>query len=65
MERYRLAYVITGGRSDGYRGYTLVNSYQNGKWRCSVETTRGQVLGRELFTIDNTISASSLVVEVK
>jgi len=65
VERYRLAYVITGGRSDGYRGYTLVNSYQNGKWRCSVETTRGQVLGRELFTIDNTISASSLVVEVK
>lgn len=57
----RLGYSIAGGRGDGYRGYTQISGYKNGKWRCSVETTRGQVLGREVFWIDSTESAAPLV----
>jgi MFS family permease len=47
----RYAYPILGGRDDGYRGYTQVTAYHEGEWRCTVETERGQVIGRESFTI--------------
>lgn len=49
--RSRLSYPIEGGRGDGFRGYTLQREYTEGTWRCTVETERGQVLGRESFTI--------------
>lgn len=50
-EHARLSYPIEGGRSDGYRGYTQISVYSEGEWRCTVETERGQVIGRESFTI--------------
>ncbi len=64
-ERFELAYPIQGGRGDGYRGYTLMRNYEDGKWRCSVETERGQVLGREVFWIDSTAPVGELVTEVR
>jgi hypothetical protein len=45
----RLSFPITGGRPDGYRGYTFKTSLVPGKWRVSVETKSGQVLGRIPF----------------
>lgn len=57
----RLPYSIKGGRGDGYRGYTLIRNWQDGKWRCSVETARGQVLGREVFTVDSSEPTRPLV----
>jgi hypothetical protein len=57
----RLPYPIQGGRDDGYRGYTLIRNWQDGKWRCSVETERGQVLGREVFTVDSSEPPAPLV----
>lgn len=50
-EHGRFSYPISGGRGDGFRGYTLIKNYRPGKWRCSVETARGQVLGRETFEV--------------
>lgn len=50
-EHAKLSYPIEGGRSDGYRGYTQISAYQEGVWRCTVETERGQVIGRETFTV--------------
>ena len=47
----RLSYDIRGGRGGGFRGYTLIESVREGKWRCTVETERGQALGREIFTV--------------
>lgn len=47
----RYAYPIQGGRDDGYRGYTQIGTFSEGKWRCTVETTRGQVIGAETFTV--------------
>lgn len=61
VEHARLSYPISGGRQDGYRGYTLISNYQDGKWRCSVETNRGQVLGRETFRIDSSEEPAPLV----
>lgn len=51
VEHLRTSYSIAGGRGDGYRGYSLIQNYREGLWRCSVETARGQVLGRERFEI--------------
>ncbi len=48
---HTLRYGILGGREDGYRGYTAVSSLAAGKWRVSVETPSGQVLGRIGFMV--------------
>jgi hypothetical protein len=61
QEHFRMAYAISGGADEGYRGYTSVSSYRDGKWRCTVETGRGQVLGREEFTIDATKMPGEMV----
>ncbi len=51
IEHVRLSYPISGGADGGYRGYTLIENYREGTWRCTVETERGQVLGRETFKV--------------
>ncbi len=50
-EHARIAYPIAGGRGEGYRGYTKIDSYREGTWRCRVETARGQVIGSETFEV--------------
>ena len=60
----RINYPIHGGRADGYRGYTQIGSFYSGNWRCTVETERGQVLGREKFEIDSTAPPDELVTRV-
>lgn len=42
---------VSGGREEGFRGYSLKRSLQNGKWRVIVETARGQKLGQIRFEI--------------
>lgn len=49
----RISYVIDGGADSGYRGYSLIENYREGTWRCTVETERGQVLGRETFKVSH------------
>lgn len=51
QERFRLGYEISGSNAGGYRGYTRLTNYSSGLWRCSVETERGQVLGREVVRV--------------
>lgn len=65
VEHGRLSYKIEGGRDDGYRGYTQIGGYRDGLWRCSVETARGQVLGREEFTVDSSSPPGKLVTRVE
>lgn len=65
VEHARLSYSIAGGRDGGYRGYTLIENYRDGVWRCSVETARGQVLGREKFVIDSTEPPAPLVTRTE
>lgn len=52
VEHARIDYPIRAVGERGYRGFTLIQNYRDGRWRCSVETVRGQVLGRQYFTID-------------
>ncbi|MCA9357276.1 DUF2914 domain-containing protein [Candidatus Nomurabacteria bacterium] len=51
-QQFRFGYKISGANEGGYRGYTSLENYRSGLWRCTVETKRGQVLGREIVEID-------------
>lgn len=46
-----IALPIFGGRDRGYRGYSFKTGITPGIWRVEVVTERGQVLGRETFTV--------------
>jgi hypothetical protein len=48
----RPSFTITGGRDAGFRGYSFHTNLEPGRWRVSVETERGQVLGRIGFTFE-------------
>lgn len=60
-----ITYRITGENKNGYRGYTKITNFTNGKWRCTVENNRGQVLGRKVFVIDSTKNPTNLVTIVE
>lgn len=47
-----VTFQISGGRSDGYRGFSLTEDPVQGRWRVSVETARGQIIGRAYLTIE-------------
>lgn len=42
---------ISGGREDGFRGFTYKSKYQPGDWRVQIETTDGREIGRLYFTV--------------
>lgn len=60
-EQFRLGYPIAGSNEGGYRGYTILQNYRSGMWRCSVETERGQVLGRGVFKVDTSGAAGKII----
>jgi len=47
----RLSFAISGGRKEGFRGFSTKTAVPYGKWRVDVETERGQVLGRVRFDV--------------
>ncbi len=47
----RVTFAISGGRPGGFRGYSEFAPTTSGKWRVSVETPGGQVIGRIPFTL--------------
>ena len=51
VQRARVKYSIAGSNQGGYRGYTTIENVPSGVWRCSVETARGQVLGRQTVRV--------------
>ena len=46
-----IRFPITGGREDGYRGYSMKSSITPGKWRINVKTKSEQSLGTYTFTV--------------
>lgn len=51
VTKAKIPFAISGGRDGGYRGYTIETNVAPGKWRLNVETDRGQLIGREDFTV--------------
>lgn len=64
-ERFRISYPISGENRRGYGGYSVATALKNGTWRCSVETERGQVLGRRTFTVDLSADPGELVTRIE
>jgi hypothetical protein len=50
-ETDRIGYEITGGRDDGYRGFTFKNNMNEGLWRVDVITGEEQILGIIKFKV--------------
>lgn len=56
---------VKGGRAAGYRTYSAKSGVTPGKWRVSVKTVSGQVLGRLVFVVENQDSELVLQTEIK
>ena len=59
-----ISFPIRGGRDEGYRGYTA-GMASPGKWRCSVETERGALIGRTSFIVEQAEGEVELVSQFK
>ncbi len=58
-ERSKLDFPVSGGREDGYRGFSVKTGLEPGQWRCDVETAQGALIGRVSFSV---VEASSTPV---
>lgn len=56
VKRTRPSYHISGGRQEGYRGFSFV-TVEPGRWRVDVETEKGQTMGRVKFTVEPALGA--------
>lgn len=52
IEKGRPSFQITGGRQEGYKGYSWHSQLTEGSWRIYVKNQRGQVLGKIRFTVE-------------
>jgi hypothetical protein len=64
-QSFRFGYPVEGTNRYGYRGYTKLEHFFDGTWRCSVETKRGQVLGRKTVVIDTKSPARELTTVIE
>jgi len=56
----KISYDISGGRQDGYRGFSATAALVPGQWRCDVETQSGALIGRITFTAVESTSTVAL-----
>jgi hypothetical protein len=52
----RIAIAISGGREEGYRGYTVKQRLIPGDWRVDVETEDGRLIGRVKFRVEDPVA---------
>jgi len=65
VSRASLVFDISGGRQEGYKGYSWMSSLQEGSWRVYVKNLRGQVLGMTRFEVIHDDKNSDLQDVVK
>lgn len=53
VEKDRIPFSLIGGRQEGFRGYSYKTFVPAGSWRVNVETSRGQIVGRIMFDVQN------------
>lgn len=59
----RIPVQISGGREEGFRGYTFKSKYAAGDWRIQLETTDGREIGRISFTVYDDPSTEPINLE--
>jgi hypothetical protein len=47
-----IGFPITGGRDNGYRGFTIKSNLKPGAWRVDIDTVDGRVIGRVGFYVE-------------
>ena len=47
-----IPYSISGGREEGYRGYTYIPARTTGEYRCNIETDHQVLIGRRTVTVE-------------
>lgn len=60
-----VTFPVAGGRDDGYRGYSELDSVTAGSWRVSIETASGSVLGTERFDVVDATVSPTVYTEIK
>lgn len=65
IDQGRVAFRISGGRDGGYRGYSEKSNLAPGKWRVTVETLEGQVIGRIRFNAEQVTTPPPLHTEMR
>ncbi|KND47192.1 MAG: hypothetical protein AB199_02050 [Parcubacteria bacterium C7867-004] len=61
----RTSFPIAGGRAEGYRGYSQATDLEPGRWRVSVETPGGQVIGQLRFEVERVDALPDLHKEIR
>jgi len=59
----RIQIPISGGREDGFRGFSMKENLLPGKWKVVIETQRGQRLGQIRFKIKDNDTVYQLETE--
>ncbi|MEK7079713.1 MAG: DUF2914 domain-containing protein, partial [Patescibacteria group bacterium] len=60
VDEGHITFAISGGRDGGYRGYSEKDNLASGKWRVTVETLEGQVIGRISFHVESVLTPPPL-----
>jgi hypothetical protein len=63
-ETSRIGFPISGGRAEGFRGYTYKRNLSPGKWEVRLETEAGRVLGVVGFRCEATADTALQVKKV-
>ncbi len=62
--RSRVGFGLSGGRYDGFRGYTYKSDLQAGEWKVSVETENDKTVAVQEFTVEAVASTQPPIVRV-
>jgi hypothetical protein len=65
IESNKIELAIVGGRESGFRTYSAKRDVFPGKWRVSVETPRGQLVGRLSFTVAPSTGSEEILTGIK
>ncbi len=67
VQASRIGFPISGGRKDGFRGYTFKRNLSPGRWEVRVETETGRMLGTVRFfaeaSLDSAMQFKKLTLE--
>ena len=61
----RVSFPVSGGRAQGYRGYSFKSDPESGRWRVAIQTKQGQTIGRFSFVVETVNQTPPLIEEVR
>jgi hypothetical protein len=62
--RSRVGFTLSGGRYNGFRGYTYKTDLQAGDWKVSVETENDKTVAVQEFHVESVTATLPLVVQI-